>query len=101
MADKPSSQTTGAVIALPQRTYRAKPFRAGDFLLSGTLDGYIDFALPECGTYQLSLDEARALIAALNGAICDVRDNCLYDRDVLLEKDIPIFPPPPRGGVPG
>jgi hypothetical protein len=76
----------GEVLAFRCRTYSAKAFRACDFQLSGTLDGYIDFAVPERGTYVLSLDEARALIAALNSAVEDVRANCLYDRDALLEK---------------
>lgn len=72
------------IVYLPHRTYRAKAFLAGAFETSGTLDGYLDFATPK-GTWQLSLDDARALIAALNGAINDVQTNCLYDRDVLLE----------------
>lgn len=75
---------TGNVVHLPRRTYRAKPFSAGGFKLSGTLDGFIDFAAQD-RTYLLSLDEARALIAALSGAIADVQSNCLYDKDVLLE----------------
>jgi hypothetical protein len=66
------------------RTYSAKTFTAGVFQMSGTLDGYIDFVMYRKGTEQLSLDEARALIAALNGAVADVQANCLYDRDELL-----------------
>lgn len=72
------------IVHLPQRTYSAKSFRAAGFQMSGTLDGFIDFATSR-GTWQLSLDDARAVIAALNGAIGDVQANCLYDRDVLLE----------------
>lgn len=78
----------GQVIIFPERTYAAKAFFAAQFEMSGTLDGYIDFATP-CGTWQLSLDEARAVIVALNGAISDVRANCLYDRDELLEPCAP------------
>jgi len=63
------------------------------FQLSGTLDGFIDLATPSAGTYQLSLDEARALVAALNGAIADVKANCLYDRDALL---LPAEQPDPQ-----
>lgn len=79
--------------AVPLRTYIAKQFEVAvgelseqardGFKISGTLDGYIDFAVTRA-TYQLSLDEARALAAALNGAIRDVTANCLYDHDVLL-----------------
>lgn len=66
-----------------RRTYCAKLFVAGPFKMAGTLDGYVDFAVPG-RTYQLSLDEARALIAALNSAVADVQANCLYDKDALL-----------------
>lgn len=77
-----------SVVSFPARTYTAKLFRVPvsghDFLISGTLDGYLDFALPNAGTYQLSIAEARSLVAALNGAVCDITENCLYDRDALL-----------------
>lgn len=72
------------IVSLPPRTYTAKAFHAAGFQMSGTLDGFIDFAASR-GTWPLTLDEARALIAALNGAISDVQANCLYDRDALLE----------------
>lgn len=73
------------VLSFPKRTYSAKQFHAAGFQTAGTLDGYIDFAVPAKGTFQLSLAEADQLIAALSGAVADVRANCLYDKDVLLE----------------
>lgn len=76
------------VIQLGQRTYRAKHFSARPFELAGTLDGFIDFATP-AGTWPLTLDEARALIAALNGAVADVGARCLYERDALLMPEQP------------
>lgn len=87
----PHCQTTGGcrdacskIARLPARTYAAKAFCAAGFQISGTLDGFIDFAT-SLGTWQITLDEARALIAAINGAMSDVQANCLYDRDALLE----------------
>ncbi|HEY3620711.1 MAG TPA: hypothetical protein VGK96_28240 [Candidatus Sulfotelmatobacter sp.] len=74
------------VIAFPPRTYSAKSFVAGCFQVSGTLDGYIDLAIPEGGTYVLDIDEVKVLRDALTGALDDVRANCLYERDALLEK---------------
>lgn len=68
-------------------TYEAKLFRAANFKAAGTLDGFIDFATPESGTYPLTLNEARAIVAALNSAIADVRVGCLYERDALLARD--------------
>jgi hypothetical protein len=76
-----------SILRFERKTYTAKLFGVpiGDgFKLAGTLDGFIDFAVPERGTYQLTLDEARAMVAALTGAIEDVKANCLYDRDALL-----------------
>lgn len=74
---------------IPVKTYVAKLFeitREGKSLkVAGTLDGSIDLATPR-GTFTLSLDEARQLIAALKDSITDVSDNCLYERDDLLEK---------------
>src|ERR1700733_6026521 len=50
------------VVQMPPVTFVAKLFTAkfgtGEFKTAGTLDGYIDLALPEGGTYQLSIDEA-------------------------------------------
>ena len=78
------------IVSLERKTYTAKQFsvciNGNTFLISGTLDGFIDFALPKGGTYQLTLDEARILVASLNSAVEDVFKNCLYDRDALLEK---------------
>ena len=78
-----------SVIPFQRKSYEAKRFDApvgcAKFEIAGTLDGFIDFALPSRGTYQLTLDEARAIVAALNSAIDDVKANCLYDRDPLLE----------------
>ena len=85
----------GAVVhlRLAPRTYEARRFDVlgdfGRFQLSGTLDGFIDLAVHDDRggrTYPLSLEEASALAAALNGAIKDVATNCLYDRDALLIK---------------
>jgi hypothetical protein len=72
------------VLSFPPRTYCATLFEANEFKVAGTLDGYIDFAVPGYKTFQLSMDEINDLVSALNGAAADVRCNCLYDRDVLL-----------------
>ena len=76
------------VLKFPSPTYRAKsftsPFENEEFQLSGTLDGFIDLAVPNGGTYPLSVEEAKLLVAALSGAIADVQANCLYERDALL-----------------
>lgn len=72
------------VLRFPPRTYCAKLFEANDFKVAGTLDGYIDFAVPGYKTFQLSMNEINDLVSALNDAVADVRSNCLYDRDVLL-----------------
>lgn len=77
-----------AVAPKPQQTYVAKLFAAAGFQMSGTLDGFIDFAAPRPGglTHQLTLHQARALASNLLSAVSDVEKNCLYDRDTLLEK---------------
>jgi hypothetical protein len=54
------------------------------FRMSGTLDGFIDFVVPGGKTLPLSLDEAKGLAAAINGAIADVEKNCLHESDELL-----------------
>ncbi len=81
---------TNNLVTMPARTFTAKQFESQWeiklFRLSGTLDGFIDFAVPEAGTYPLSLDEAKSLISALSEAVADVQANCLYEHDVLLEK---------------
>lgn len=78
------------VVAMPPRTFRAKAFEVSwenaSFKVSGTLDGFVDFAVPGGGTYPLSPDEARSLAIALNGSARDVEANCLHDKDALLEK---------------
>lgn len=72
------------VIKFPGRTYSAKLFKAGNMQVAGTLDGYLDVAFPDL-TYQLTLEDALGLVKALNASIADVRENCLYDKDALLE----------------
>lgn len=69
-----------------RKTYAAKAFHAAAFEMSGTLDGYVDFVVPERGTYQLSLEEVRSLIAALRDVESDIVLNCQYDADPLLAK---------------
>jgi hypothetical protein len=69
------------------RTFKAKlfqvPWETEHFKVVGTLDGFIDLAVPHGGTYPLSLDEARSLATALSDAISDVKEHCLYERDAL------------------
>ena len=79
-----SGVLTDNVVQFPARTYTARLFMACEFKVSGTLDGYIDFAVPNGKTFPLSPDEVVMLVTALNGALEDVRANCLYDRDVFL-----------------
>ena len=59
--------------------YEAKAFRAeiegGTILVSGTLCGHIDVAMPHGGTYVLSPDEVLSLVLALQGARNDVLRN--------------------------
>ena len=74
-----------SVVDWKQRTYTAKLFEAAGFKIAGTLDGYIDLATSN-GTYQMSVAQALMLVAALHGAVADINENCLYDRDALLEK---------------
>jgi len=80
----------GKLIQMPNNTYRAKLFSVAhgdkDFLVAGTLDGFIDLATPSSGTYQLSMETAEELHTALGKSISDVKANCLYDNDALLEK---------------
>jgi hypothetical protein len=74
-----------------RRTFRAKLFEVvygkSKFAIAGTLDGFIDLALPQGGTYPLTIDEASALAQALNGSVVDLKKNCLYDKDALLIKN--------------
>ena len=78
----------GDLLELPARTYRAELFEVrwetGRFAVAGTLDGFIDLACPNAGTYVLNIEEARRLAEALSRAISDVQDHCMYDRDALL-----------------
>ena len=78
------------VVPFRQRTYAAKGFTVetsfGTFKISGTLEGHVDLAVPNGGTYALTQDEMRLLLAAMNGALEDVHSNCLYDGDALLER---------------
>ena len=77
------------LLTFPPPSYSAKLFEVNwenrVFKIAGTLDGFIDFATPESGTYPLSLDEAERLAKALGDAIADVRKNCMYESDALLE----------------
>jgi hypothetical protein len=76
------------IIEMPPQTYNAKlfssPWEGKTFKLAGTLDGFIDLAVPKGGTYPLSLEEARSLVDALNIAITDVQTRCLFEKDSLL-----------------
>ena len=73
-----------------KRTYSAKLFTVecqhGDFKIAGTLDGFIDLAIPQGKTLQLTPEEARTLAAQLQSSVEDIEKNCLYDRDALLMK---------------
>lgn len=76
------------ITTMPTKTFVAKLikvyWRKKLFKMAGTIDGFIDFAVPGGRTYQLSVAEAEALIAALRDTIYDVKTNCLHDRDALL-----------------
>ena len=73
------------------RTYSAKGFALdtpyGKFQMSGTLDGFVDVAVPHGNTYPLTLEETRALAASLLQAADDVEKHCLGDRDALLSNN--------------
>jgi hypothetical protein len=76
------------VLSMKPRSYKAQLFTAKwetkYFRMSGTLDGFIDFVVPGGKTLPLSLDEAKGLVAAINGAVADVEKNCLHESDELL-----------------
>src|SRR5690348_14598105 len=82
------------VIQFRPRTYEARPFTvlaSGlQFLISGTLDGFLDFAVVQGNgaslTYSITCDDARMIAASLISAAQDVQANCLFDRDSLLVK---------------
>lgn len=87
MGDAPAS-----VIQFRRRSYVAKgqEVSASGFIFktSGTLDGWVDFSVG-CSdgshlTYQITRDNARAIIAALHAVVDDITANCLFDRDPLL-----------------
>ena len=67
------------VVAFRPALYTAKMFRAhtvhGQWKSAGTLCGHIDFCGPFQGTYQLSPDEALAVIVMLKQAREDVLAN--------------------------
>lgn len=75
---------SATLLQMPKPTFTAKLFESGAFKVAGTLDGFIDLATPR-GTYTLSLEDAHSLAMAICNAIGDVKANCLYDRDALLE----------------
>jgi hypothetical protein len=82
------------VIYLQPRTYVAKSQTVSvpsvEFKMSGTLDGFIDLAVTQNDgshlTYPLTCDEALELSEALCATVKDVKHNCLYDKDALLDK---------------
>jgi hypothetical protein len=73
------------VLVMPPPTYKACLFTVAwegkKFSISGTLDGYVDLALPDGGTYQLTPTEAGSLALALEKSCEDIERNCLYDED--------------------
>lgn len=77
------------ILQMPPQTYCAKLFEVacdgGVFRIAGTLDGAVDLALPEGGTYVLAMETAQRLASALLDVTDDIRRNCLYDRDALLQ----------------
>ena len=82
------------LLIMPSPIYNAQlfqsPYATTQFKLAGTLDGFIDLAVPEGKTYPLSLAEAEALAQALISAIGDVKTHCLYEKDPrLIDKSNP------------
>jgi hypothetical protein len=77
------------VLAFRPSTFTAKlfsvPCGAGTFMIAGTLDGFVDLATPESGTYQMSTDEASRLAEALRASVVDIEANCKYEEDPLLQ----------------
>ncbi len=84
------TEATRKVLEMKPRTYTAKLFEVAVgnyvFQFAGTLDGFIDFAIPQSGTYPLSMAEAKEMVSALSHSIDDVEANCLHEKDVLLEE---------------
>lgn len=64
------------LLQMPDRIFSARlfcvPWENKHLKVAATVDGFIDLATPESGTYPLSPEEAAALIEALKGAIADV-----------------------------
>ena len=59
------------------------------FKVSATLDGWIELALHRHDgagnlTYQITRDDARQIVAALNLRIQDITDNCRFENDTRL-----------------
>jgi hypothetical protein len=80
MSEEPDEPTNASrVVPFRRALYEAKAFGAstlaGDFHVSGTLCGHIDFVGPFQGCYVLSPDEALALIVALQRARADVLEH--------------------------
>jgi hypothetical protein len=81
------------VVPFGRKTYAAKVEKLTvsglDLHIAGTLDGFIDFAVIPANrpglTYSFTCDEARRIVSALTSVIADVKSNCLFDRDTLLE----------------
>jgi len=61
-----------------------------EFHIAGTLDGFVDFCIiEESGrhvTHNITRDDAIRLIAGLHSVIQDINANCLFDKDLLLER---------------
>lgn len=84
------------VIQFKRRSYEAKQqevFASGmTVVTAGTLDGYVDFVVGATDgnriIHQITRDDARAIIAALNTVANDIDANCLFDRDPLLAPEV-------------
>ena len=89
----PAPSTTSEakkLLVMPNHTYTAALFKVDwegkEFHIAGTLEGFIDLAIPNGGTYPLSLEGAGRLRDALTSSIKDVTTNCMYERDALLKE---------------
>lgn len=67
------------VVSFPSKEYTAKSFEVttifGNFKISGTLCGAVDFATPQSGTYTFTVEELDCLIDALSKSRKDVVEN--------------------------
>lgn len=88
-----NERATAAIVVIPfRRSYEAKQIEIDasglTVIAAGTLDGFIDFVVRTGDgrglTYQITRDDARAVIAALHAVVADITANCLFDRDPLL-----------------